>query len=328
VILPLVALLVSVGSLPPAPARAATCTVPGATSRATQAATPGTSAASPAAGASIIQVAEEGTPPIASLPSARSAATPVASGPESIEELARDLNAVADALAACISEGDAETVTLLAGERFLGQIYGSSVPLSREEYIAIASGLTPVRNRIVGVEQIARTADDQATAVVTEVVGNQLMAAEWTFELAPAADRPSGGVRWRVARERELPVTPPSDAANIAVGIDDHAFTLDQTRVKGPDIVLSGTNTGTDDHEMLVLRLAQGYTTEELLRAAGPDLPKEVTFIGELPMRPGAKGTLALVDLEPGVYTLVCLFPNPEGLPYLAEGLEATFTVT
>lgn len=258
---------------------------------------------------------------------ARSAATPVAAS-ESIEELARDLNAVANALAACISAGDAETVTRLASERVLGQIYGSSVPLSREEYIAIASSLTPVPTRIVSVEQIARTADDQATAVVTEVVANQLMTAEWTFEPAPAADRPNGGVRWRVTRERELPVTPPSDAATIAVGIDDHAFTLDTTRVKGPDVVLRGTNRGADDHEMLVLRLADGYTTEDLLRASGPDLPKEVTFIGELPVRPGAEGTLALVDLQPGVYTLVCLFPNPEGLPYLAEGLEATFTVS
>lgn len=275
-----------------------------------------------------MQVDEEGTPRIASLPSAKTAATPVSAGRESIEELARDLHAVAGALAACISEGDAETVTLLAGERFLGQIYGSSVPLSREEYIAVASSLTPVPNRIVSVEQIAQTADDQATAVVTEVVGNQLMTAEWTFEPAPVADRPSGGVRWRVARERELPVTPPSGAATIDVGIDDHAFTLDTAKVTGPDVALRGANTGSDDHEMLVLRLADGYTTEDLLRASGPDLPKEVTFIGELPVRPGAEGTLVLVDLAPGVYTLVCLFPNPEGLPYLAEGLEATFTVS
>ena len=34
-----------------------------------------------------------------------------------------------------------------------------------------------------------------------------------------------------------------------------------------------------------------------------------------------------LVDLDRGEYTLVCLFPDPEGIPHLAQGMEATFTV-
>ena len=45
-------------------------------------------------------------------------------------------------------------------------------------------------------------------------------------------------------------------------------------------IVLRGTNLSAEEHEMLVLQLAPGYTTADLLRASGPDLPREVTFIG------------------------------------------------
>jgi uncharacterized cupredoxin-like copper-binding protein len=78
---------------------------------------------------------------------------------------------------------------------------------------------------------------------------------------------------------------------------------------------------------MLLLRLASGYTTADLLRASGPDLPREVTFIGAATVTAGDEGDLVLVDLDPGEYTLVCLFPDPEGIPHLAQGMEANFTV-
>jgi hypothetical protein len=78
---------------------------------------------------------------------------------------------------------------------------------------------------------------------------------------------------------------------------------------------------------MLVLRLGAGYSTADLLRATGPAMPAEVTFMGERPVPAGAEADLVLVDLDPGVYTVVCLFPDEQGLPHLAQGMEATFTV-
>ena len=107
----------------------------------------------------------------------------------------------------------------------------------------------------------------------------------------------------------------------------DRAFALDEATVTGPDVVLRGDNVSAEDHEMLVLRLAPGFTTADLLRAAGPDLPEAVTFIGELPVPAGKERDLVLVDLAPGAYTLVCLFPDAEGTPHLAQGMAATFTV-
>ena len=61
--------------------------------------------------------------------------------------------------------------------------------------------------------------------------------------------------------------------------------------------------------------------------AAGPDLPHQATYIGEQPVRAGATSDLVLVDLDPGTYTIVCLFPDAEGTPHLAQGMEATFRV-
>jgi hypothetical protein len=177
------------------------------------------------------------------------------------------------------------------------------------------------------VEDVTRSGDDRATALVTQVVGNQLMRAEWTFEPAPTDERRARESVWRLAGERQLPVAAPPDARPIDVEIGDRSFTLDESTVAGPDVVLSGSNVSDEDHEMLVLRFAPGFTAADLLRASGPDLPEAVTYIGAATVLAGDDGDLVLVDLEPGQYTLVCLFPDQVGTPHLAQGMEATFTV-
>ena len=308
-------------------ALAATCEIPEAAS--SQDRSPAAASASTptrAAGSSIIEVEGEDEPAAATPISVR-VATPVAPAVDPVELLNEELMAVAESLAACLSTGDAGTVTELAAERYLGQLFGSSVPFSRDDYVTLAAGLTPVPTRIVSLEDVAPSGDDRATALVTQVVGNQLQRAEWTFERAPSGERRSGENKWRLDGERQQPVSAPPGAAPIDVEIGDRSFTLDERSVSGPDVVLRGTNVSEEDHEMLVLRLASGYTTADLLRASGPDLPREVTFIGAATVTAGDEGDLVLVDLEPGVYTLVCLFTDPEGIPHLAQGMEETFTI-
>jgi hypothetical protein len=310
------------------PALAATCEIPAAatSSRNRLPATASASTPKPDTGSFIIQIEGEDEPAGATPVSDR-VATPVQQAPDPVEILGEELTSVAESLAACLSAGDAETVTQLAAERYLGQLFGSSVPFSRDEYVAIASKLTPIPTRIVSVEDVTPAGDDRATAEVTQVVGNQLLRAVWTFEPAPRDERRAGESLWRLAGERQMPLPAPSGATPIDVEIGDRSFSLDERTASGPDIVLSGTNVSDEDHEMLVLRLASGYTTADLLRASGPDLPREVTFIGAATVTAGDESDLVLVDLDPGEYTLVCLFPDPEGIPHLAQGMEATFTV-
>ena len=309
------------------PALAATCEIPAAaaSSRDLLPATASASTPTSDTGFSIIQVQGEDEP--AATPVSVRVATPVQPAPDPAALLSEELTAVAESLAACLSAGDAETVTELAAERYLGQLFGSSVPFSKDDYVAIASQLRPIPTRIMSVEDVTPSGDDRATAVVTQVVGHQLLRATWTFEPAPGGERRARESKWRLAGERQMPVSAPPGAAPIDVEIGDRSFTLDKRKVSGPDVVLSGTNISDEDHEMLVLRLASGYTTADLLRASGPDLPREVTFIGAATVTAGDEGDLVLVDLDPGQYTLVCLFPDPEGIPHLAQGMEATFTV-
>jgi hypothetical protein len=309
-----------------AEARAASCAIPGRADASFGEATPASAPAG--AGPGVIQIEGAATPAATpmSLPAATPASAPAAT-PDPQAVLATELANVSVALAACLSAGDAEMVVQLAGERYLGQLFGSSVPLSRQEYLTVAAGLSPTPTRIVGVDDVTQAAPDRATATVTPVVGHQLTRGEWTFEPAPRGERSARQSAWRVASERPLPVSAPAGAAAIAVTIGDRSFSLDPPTVDGPDVVLHGTNTVAEDHEMLVLRLAPGYTTADLLRAAGPNLPDQVTYIGEMPVRAGAEGDLVLVDLAPGDYTIVCLLPDAEGTPHLADGMEATFTV-
>ena len=313
----------SLGAAPASAAQTARCEIPLVGSAAPLPAATEASDPTPV-GAAIIQVeGQEGTPAAEAAP----AATPVAPTPDPADVLAGELTAVAEALAACLTDGEVETVVELAGERFLGQMYGGSVPLSAEEYIALAGQLTPVPVRIASVDEVAADGEDGATAVVTHVVGNQLTRAEWTFSQVDANDRAEGESRWRLDGERQLPVPPPSGASPLGVEIGERSFGLSAGEVPGPDVVLRGINVADEDHEMLVFRLAPGYTTADLLRAVGPDLPQEATFIGERPVPAGAQADLVLVDLEPGEYTLVCLFTDARGVPHLAQGMAAVFTV-
>ena len=237
------------------------------------------------------------------------------------DTLSGQITHTAEQLAACLSDNDAAAVVQLASERYLGQLFGSSVPLSVDDFISISQSISATPVRIVSVEDVTESGDDRVTATVTQVVGHQLIAATWTFKPG------SSMVPWMLDAEQRLPTTVPAGADAVDVEIRDLSFDIDPASVNGSDIVLRGDNTDDVDHEMLVLKLDSGFTTQDLLRAVGPDLPPQVTYIGEVPVRAGQQQDLVLVDLEPGRYTIVCLFPDSDGIPHLAQGMAATFTV-
>lgn len=294
-------------------AYAATCAIPG-----NAAATP----ASTASGGAVIAIEGEGTPGALPL------ATPVATPAAATDILHDELSAAANALAACLSEGDSATVIELAGERYLGQLFGSSVPLSASDYQAITTDLRPVPVRIASVEEATLTDNDRATAVVTQVVGNQVLRGTWLFERAARGARRADQNPWKLSYERALPIEIPADATAVDVELSDYDISMDETALEGPTVVLRGSNTAQEDHEMLVLKLENGASTDDMLRDTGPELPPGINFSGEVPVRGGQQQDLLLVDLEPGTYVVVCLFPDQDGVPHLASGMEQSFTVS
>src|SRR5690349_6130818 len=119
------------------------------------------SAATPQAGAIDLEAA---TP--SSLPLASPVATPVAGN----DTLSDEITQTAEQVAACLSENDAAAVVQLASERYLGQLFGSSVPLSVDDFISISQSISATPVRILSVEDVTRSGDDRVTATVTQVV--------------------------------------------------------------------------------------------------------------------------------------------------------------
>lgn len=316
-------------AVPPAPSS------PGSSATASPAASDAASAA--AADSSAIRRA---TPPAAATPESRAplsdaSLTPVATPrptappatPDPQAVFTTELRSVAEALAACLSDGSAGTVTDLATENYLGQLYAGGAPLTVAEYLDLAPALDPVPVRILDLENAHRRGDEIATATITSVVGNQLLREEWRFVQTTAADRGRGESPWRVDGAEPLPPTPPRGATTLDITLAEYSIAIEGPATTGQDVVLTGTNLGAEDHEMLVLRFEDGFTTGDLLRAAGPSLPDLVRWVGQATVPAGATTDLILTGLEPGTYTVVCLLPTDRGTPHLALGMAATFAV-
>jgi hypothetical protein len=240
--------------------------------------------------------------------------------------LTDQLGAVARALGACLSAGKADTVAALATDDYLGQLYSLGGPLPKADYLKLAPQLGPIPTDVRAVKDGAADGPDRATAVVTQVVGNQLLESRMTF--IRAANPAPGASPWQVDREEPLGVTPPRGSHEIKVTLNDYSFALDPATVKGPDVVLTGTNESKQDHEMLVLQYAGGKTVQDFLRATGPGLPDWTRVVGQATVPAGGRASMTLVDLPAGTYDLVCLFTDNQGQLHAALGMHATFTVS
>jgi hypothetical protein len=259
--------------------------------------------------------------PVAS-PLASPVASPVADAtPRSSLEI--DITETSRVLANCLSENKLDTVAALTGDIFRGQLLGASEPLDAATYIALAGTLTPVRYSIVSIESIRGTGRGTAEAIVTYTIAHQVRTGIWNFQLVD-----DGSARkWIVTSEEMQETRVPRNTPSIAVGMSNDTFRLTPAEVEGSSVALNGTNNDQGDHEMLVVRIASGASSDLLLTSPGPEFPEGVEFIGQLTVPARSTGSLVLTNLEPGTYTIVCLLPDEDGVPHLANGMQATFRV-
>ena len=132
---------------------------------------------------------------------------------------------------------------------------------------------------------------------------------------------------WLATGVAALPVEIPDDANVTRVNVDEYRYDPKSLRVNGPNIVISVTNEGDLDHEVLVLQLDDGVTTDKLLSEPGSALPLGFRVIGQLTIPAGERGQLVLINMKRGEYTLVDLLPDSNGTPHLARGMKATLTI-
>ena len=146
----------------------------------------------------------------------------------------------------------------------------------------------------------------------------------WTF----SKETVDGLNAWVLQSETVIPTDVPDGAAAIDVTFEDSGYELDPDAVEGADVILNLVNPTADDHEALVLRLDEGVTTDALLQSTSASLPEGITLVGQSTVLAGGEGTMLLTGLASGTYTIVDLFPNENGIPYLSTGMVTTFTVS
>ena len=295
----------------------------------------GTGAATPTPPSTCEPVAvgagESATP--AESPAVTAAATPAATpgatpatlelGPAPSDPLAQDLEAAATAIAGCLSDGNYDTLAQMTGDAYRGQLFGMAAPLDAATFAGLAPTLPQVAYQVLSVENVTETGETSATAEVTYQLAHQLRAGTWTFTQQDVG----GETVWILDSETAMPAPVPDDATPVDVQIASNAYTLSTSSVAGNAVALTATNADSVDHELLVLRLADGMTTQDLLQSYGPTLPEGIAFVGQVTIAAGGEGTLVLTGLQPGTYTIVCLLPDANGTPYLVNGMETTFAV-
>jgi uncharacterized cupredoxin-like copper-binding protein len=91
-------------------------------------------------------------------------------------------------------------------------------------------------------------------------------------------------------------------------------------------------NDGAEDHHAQIISLPEGMTAEDALGMLATQGEAEalasVTLAGgPAAVAPGGVSK-AVVQLEPGEHLIICAIPGPDGVPHVAKGMFAAFTVT
>jgi uncharacterized cupredoxin-like copper-binding protein len=147
----------------------------------------------------------------------------------------------------------------------------------------------------------------------------QFVAERWTFV--------QDGEYWKIDSLETLTPQPEGDTAVLGFTLTEYEFTaVGATEVTAmPVLLLHGDNQGAEPHEMVVLKLPEGVTFDQVM--ADQSLESQVEFIGQTFFEPGHAGDLALVNLPPGTYTIACFVTAPDGQPHAAKGMVTEFTV-
>lgn len=125
------------------------------------------------------------------------------------------------------------------------------------------------------------------------------------------------------------PVAHPRPPRVVTVTTSDYHFSLPRVLPAGPTTFVL-VNRGRELHHLDLVRLADGKTVDDLVRALhtpGP-LPSWATPVGgPNGTDPGARSLPTTLTLEPGRYAALCMIPSPDGVPHAMKGMVTGLTV-
>jgi len=116
--------------------------------------------------------------------------------------------------------------------------------------------------------------------------------------------------------------------ADVTMTLADYSFTASTPLTAGKHVVRV-ENVATQSHELILIRLAEGKTVDDLMAWGATyegDLPG-ASMGGLAPIKPGGIAYVDL-DLTPGNYVLLCFVPDKgDGKPHVMHGMMHPFTI-
>ncbi len=108
----------------------------------------------------------------------------------------------------------------------------------------------------------------------------------------------------------------------------EYEFDAPDTLAAG-EVTLNFENAGKEPHEMLVFKINDESTVEELLKLPQKEAQQHITMVGRAFAKPGESGSEPVsAELEPGRYGMVCFVPAPDKEPHAFKGMFGEFEVT
>lgn len=134
----------------------------------------------------------------------------------------------------------------------------------------------------------------------------------------------TGGARAKT----ELTASQRSSATKVTVVAKDFTYEGIPAEVKNGPVLFEYSNKGTELHELVVTKLADGQTIEQLLALVNTGEPASDTLNAGFASA-GPEGSTELgVMTTPGTYAVFCSMFGRDGVRHYAKGMQTTFRVS
>ncbi len=230
------------------------------------------------------------------------------------DDVVAEVKAAVNNLAACVNEGLYFEFASLFTPNGLMEDCGTTNPYDGEWCFGGTQLI-----QIISIDNVEVLEDGRYAAGTTYQKGNMLTGE--TFIFVRQGD-------WLlVDASPDFAAEIPDDAVIIDGEMVDYQFVLHQESAPAGTIVFNVTNTGEYPHELVLFRFPEGATVDDLFE--DESLFEQVQFFGLTWSEPGEDALpLILIDMELGVYTLLCFVEEPEGIPHIMRGMILEFEIT
>lgn len=222
---------------------------------------------------------------------------------------------------------DAPGTTGAGGDEFcaiateLNEMDGFPTIEQVEEYAAAAPA--EIEEPVGVLLELLRAADGDFITVFSDEAGGAALEQITAVEAELCGIVQGGGPDDGPPQDPSVTVLDPA-ATRVDVSAEDYAFHGEMPAAAGRYSFVM-TNDGAEPHIMILVRLEDGATIDQVLQSEGAEgLAEEFE---SAPAMPGEQGVLT-ADLGPGTWVLLCPIPDPGGTPHFASGMIHQFEVS